>query len=65
MRSDEKMITGDYTSRVCASIDLSALRFNLESMKNNLKPGCRLVGVIKANGYGHGSVELWAAVMLS
>lgn len=52
------MIVGDYTSRVCATIDLSALRFNLESMKKNLQPGCRLVGVIKANGYGHGSVEL-------
>lgn len=44
--------------RVCAYVDLDALHFNVESMKNNLKPGTQMVGVIKTDGYGHGAVVL-------
>jgi len=58
------MLVGDKTSRVCAYIDLEAFRFNLDSMKANLQPDSRMIGVIKADAYGHGSIRL-AEVMES
>lgn len=45
-------------SRVYADIDLDAVKFNMESMYKNLKPGTKMAAVIKTNGYGHGSVEI-------
>ena len=45
-------------SRVRAEIDLDAVRFNFESMKNNLTPGTKMAAVIKADGYGHGAVQI-------
>ena len=49
------MIMKQYT-RVYAPIDLDAIRFNMESMKRNLAPGTGILGVVKADGYGHGAV---------
>lgn len=49
-------------TRVYAEIDLDAVVFNMESMKNNLAPGTGLVGVVKADGYGHGSVPVARAI---
>ena len=43
-------------TRVYAPIDLDAIRFNMESMKRNLAPGTGILGVVKADGYGHGAV---------
>lgn len=40
---------------VKAYIDLQALRFNIEKIKDTL-PNCKIVSVIKADAYGHGSV---------
>ena len=40
---------------VKAYIDLQALRFNIEKIKDTL-PKCKIVSVIKADAYGHGSV---------
>ena len=45
-------------SRVRAEIDLDAVRFNFESMKNNLTAGTKMAAVIKADGYGHGAVQI-------
>lgn len=39
-------------------IDLSAIRNNVAVAKRRLKPGCRLMAVVKANGYGHGAVAI-------
>ena len=48
----------DEYSRVCARVDLNAIRFNLESMKNNIPEGTRILGVIKTDAYGHGAVAI-------
>ncbi len=45
-------------NRVYANIDLDALMFNLDSMRNNLKTGTQMIAVIKTNGYGHGALEI-------
>lgn len=44
--------------RVYAQIDLDAIVFNTEQIKKRLQPGTRLMAVIKANGYGHGSIPI-------
>lgn len=41
-----------------AEIDLRAFDANLESMARGLAEGVRLIAVLKADGYGHGAVEL-------
>src|SRR5213075_1459263 len=41
-----------------AEVDLGAFERNLEAMRRLLPPGAGLVAVLKANGYGHGAVEL-------
>jgi len=38
-------------------IDLDALEFNINSIKEKVGPQTELIGVVKANAYGHGSVE--------
>ncbi len=48
----------DGTQRVAAYIDLSAVRFNLESMRANLAKGTLITAVIKTNAYGHGAVAI-------
>lgn len=48
-------------TRVYATVDLDAAVYNMESMRNNIKPGTGMVGVVKADGYGHGAVPIaWA-----
>lgn len=42
-------------SRVYANIDLDAIRFNMEQTALNIKPGTKIFGVIKSDGYGHGA----------
>ena len=44
--------------RVCAVIDLDAVCHNMEQMHNNLSDGTQMIGVIKADGYGHGAVQI-------
>lgn len=41
-----------------AAIDLGAIKSNMDSMHAALKPGTKMLGVIKSNGYGHGSIEV-------
>lgn len=45
-------------SRIRADIDLDAVAYNFENMKNNLAPGTMMAAVIKADGYGHGAVQI-------
>lgn len=44
--------------RVCAYVDLDAIRHNLESMKKNLNEDTKMMAVIKTDGYGHGAVAI-------
>ena len=50
--------TIDRFQRIRAEIDLDAIRFNLENMKQHLPDGTEMYAVIKAEGYGHGAVEI-------
>lgn len=45
-------------SRVYAEVDLDALQYNIENMKKNIRPGTKMVGVIKTDGYGHGAIAI-------
>ena len=61
----------DVQMRTWAEIDLSRLRHNYTALREQLVPGCRFVGVVKANAYGHGAVpvaqklEEWGADYLA
>lgn len=46
------------TSRAWREIDLEALTQNARFLQDKLGPGCRLMAVVKANAYGHGSVPV-------
>lgn len=41
-----------------AEIDLSAIGYNIKQIKNTLSTKTEIMAVVKANGYGHGSVEV-------
>lgn len=45
-------------SRVYAKIDLDAIASNMDRMKQNLNPNSKIMAVIKADGYGHGAVQI-------
>lgn len=45
-------------NRVCARIDLDAVAYNMEQMKNRIGGNARLIAVVKADGYGHGAVPV-------
>lgn len=51
------------TREVWAEIDLGALRSNIRSIKGCISEGARLCGVVKADAYGHGAIEV-ARVLL-
>lgn len=38
-------------------IDRGAIRSNVIEAKHHMRPGCRLMAVVKSDGYGHGAVE--------
>lgn len=45
-------------ARVCAHIDLDAIHNNLESMHHHINEHTKILGVIKADAYGHGAVPI-------
>ncbi|MCI6061383.1 MAG: alanine racemase [Dorea sp.] len=45
-------------SRVMARVDLDAVEYNIEMMKNNIKEGVQIMAVIKMDGYGHGAAQI-------
>ena len=44
--------------RAYAKIHLDRIKSNMEAMTNNLTPGTKIIGVVKADGYGHGAVPV-------
>ncbi len=44
--------------RVYASVDLSAVLYNMERMHGAISPQTKMIGVIKTDGYGHGAVPI-------
>ncbi|HLF13276.1 MAG TPA: alanine racemase [Bacteroidota bacterium] len=46
-----------------AEIDLRALRFNYEGVRKRVGPGVRIMGIVKANAYGHGIIEVSRALV--
>jgi alanine racemase len=46
-----------------AEIDLRALRFNYEGIRKRVGMGVRIMGIVKANAYGHGIVEVSKALV--
>ena len=49
-------------TRTWAEISLSALRGNAREIQRVLPEGCGMLGVVKADGYGHGAVRVAAAL---
>ena len=45
-------------SRVYARVDLDAIATNMKSMKQNLNDNTKIIAVVKADGYGHGAVQI-------
>ena len=48
----------DPRARAWREIDLEALERNAEALRSRLAPGCELMAVVKADGYGHGAVPI-------
>ena len=45
-------------NRVYAKIDLDAIAYNMEQMKQRIGEGAKLIAVIKTDGYGHGALPI-------
>lgn len=52
----------DRYSRVYAAVNLDALKENMKAMKANLPEKTGIIGVLKADGYGHGAVPVAKAI---
>ncbi len=48
----------DLRKRTWAEIGLADLRHNYEAIRSRLPEGCRFLGVVKADAYGHGAVQV-------
>ena len=48
---------------IWAEIDLKAISHNVRELRRITSPGSRLMAVVKANGYGHGAVEVALAAL--
>lgn len=58
MKMEETDIRNREYQRVYAEVDLDAIMENMEHMKQNIAPETKIIGVIKTDGYGHGSVPV-------
>lgn len=47
-----------WLKRAWAEIDLDALVYNARSIESRLTGGSRILAIVKADGYGHGAVEV-------
>jgi len=45
-------------ARTWAEVSLPALEHNYRTLRAQLQPGCRFLGVVKADAYGHGAVTV-------
>ncbi len=48
----------DEYQRVYAEVNLDYVRENFEHIEKNLKPGTKVIGVLKTDGYGHGAIPI-------
>ena len=48
----------DTTKRTWAEVSLGAIEHNYRAMRAKLPEGCRFLGVVKADAYGHGAVKV-------
>lgn len=48
----------DTQKRTWVEVDLGAIGENVKAMREKLPEGCRFLGVVKADAYGHGAVEV-------
>lgn len=44
----------DFIKRTWAEVDLDALDYNIKSIKSKMAPGHKVMGIVKADAYGHG-----------
>lgn len=51
------------TRRAWAEIDLRAVGDNLGEVRKLLRPSCQIMAVVKADGYGHGAIEVAKAAV--
>lgn len=56
------MPTSSSFSPTVAAIDLSALAHNVAQIRRCVPSSCEIIAVVKANAYGHGSVEIAEAL---
>lgn len=47
-----------HLSPTTATIHLSALAHNLAELRRCITPGCEILAIVKADGYGHGSIMI-------
>ena len=48
--------------RTWAEISLENIRHNVRAIRAALPEGCRFLGVVKANAYGHGALQVSRAL---
>ncbi len=48
----------EYLKRTWADISLDNLKHNYEALRSRIPSGCRFLGVVKADAYGHGAVPI-------
>lgn len=46
--------------RTWAEINLDHLKYNYETLRNRIGAGCKFLGVVKADAYGHGATQIAA-----
>lgn len=57
-RSLTKQMTAEIYRNTYVEIKLDAIGYNIQQLKERLPRSSKVMGVVKANGYGHGSVEV-------
>ena len=48
----------DFLKRTWAEIDLRALAHNYQVIRKQVGPACKIMAVVKADGYGHGDLQV-------
>jgi len=57
-----KTVSIEATQRAWVEVDLAAIRSNLAALRSRLTPGCRILPMVKANGYGLGASRVLRAL---
>lgn len=52
------MVSSTGTRPVWSEVDLGAVASNYREVRQRLRPGVKIIAAIKANGYGHGAIEV-------